>query len=287
MSDRSFGVFILSGGRPDNVRTIETLRTRGYTGRWWIVNDDEDASSPEYVKRYGDRVLTFSKSRYRAETDEMDNFGSGKVVVYARNACWDLAASLGLTHFLVLDDDYLNFEIRLDHRGVFGYWRMGDLDAAIEAFCDWLDETPALSIAMAQGGDWIGGKDNSKLRSCISLRKVMNSFFCRTDRPFKFPGRINEDVNAYVTLGSQGAFFYTHMAASLVQVQTQAQKGGLTGAYLEAGTYCKSFYSVMGSPSCVHVYAMGETHHRLHHRVSWGHAVPMVIRERHRKQAEE
>ena len=25
----------------------------------------------------------------------------------------------------------------------------------------------------------------------------MNSFFCRTDRPFKFLGSINEDVNAY------------------------------------------------------------------------------------------
>ena len=38
------------------------------------------------------------------------------------------------------------------------------------------------------------------------MRKAMNSFICSVDRPFQFVGRINEDVNTYVLLGSRGVF---------------------------------------------------------------------------------
>ena len=34
-------------------------------------------------------------------------------------------------------------------------------------------------------------------------------FFCKTDRPFKFVGRMNDDVNTYVSLGDKGNLFFT------------------------------------------------------------------------------
>lgn len=257
------------------------MERAGYSGKWWIVCDDEDATLDEYHRKYPGRVVVFNKAAAREITDEMDNFGPGKVVVYARNACWGIAEQLGLTHFLVLDDDYTSFRVRF-RDGEFGNW-MPPLDDACDAMLDYLDAAPWASIAMSQGGDYFGGRANTKFPSRIAWRKAMNSFFCRTDRPFRFMGRINEDANAYTVLGLRGELFFTFIPLQLTQTQTQASSGGLTEAYLDIGTYVKSFYTVMLAPSCAKVAAMGLGNYRLHHLIKWRNAMPHIIREKHRK----
>lgn len=280
---RKFGVLIVSGGRAGRVKTLSALDRAGYRGRWWIVCDDEDATLPQYQTEHPGRIVVFNKEKYRQQTDEMDNFGPGKVVVYARNACWDIAESLGLTHFLVLDDDYTSFRFRFGSDGAFGSWNISDFDGLCSLVLDYLDDAGFTSLAFAQGGDFIGGGKSSKLPNRISWRKVMNSFFCRTDKPFRFMGRINEDTNAYTSLGNRGELFFTLLPVCLTQTQTQSNPGGLTEAYLESGTYVKSFYTVMLAPSCCKVSSMGDGHYRLHHNIKWRNAVPHIIREKHRK----
>ena len=147
-------------------------------------------------------------------------------------------------------------------------------------------DSGAKTIAMSQGGDFIGG-DGSEVaklhRQGSFSRKVMNSFFCSTDRPFKFMGRINEDVNLYTENGLRGSLFITTPRIRLEQIQTQANSGGLTDIYLDLGTYIKSFYSVMYAPSCVKITEMGVTNRRLHHMVKWKNVCPMVISEEYKK----
>ena len=48
-----FCIFILTHGRPDNVITYDTLKKTNYSGRLYLVIDDEDKSAPEYFKKYG------------------------------------------------------------------------------------------------------------------------------------------------------------------------------------------------------------------------------------------
>ena len=142
------------------------------------------------------------------------------------------------------------------------------------------------TIAMSQGGDFIGGEGSgvaTKYKKGEFSRKAMNSFFCSTDRPFKFMGRINEDVNAYVSLGSTGSLFLTYPRIRLEQKQTQANSGGLTDIYLDLGTYIKSFYSVMYAPSCVKITEIGVSNRRLHHKIKWKNAVPMIMSESFKK----
>jgi len=109
-------------------------------------------------------------------------------------------------------------------------------------------------------------------------RKAMNSFFCRTDRPFEFSGRINEDVNAYVGLARTGALFATVGQAHLNQLVTQGSEGGMSDIYRDGGTFVKSFYTVLANPSCVRVGLMGSVHPRLHHSIDWKCAVPQIVR---------
>ncbi len=37
-----FAVFILTHGRPDTIRTLDTLKRGNYTGKWYLVIDNED-----------------------------------------------------------------------------------------------------------------------------------------------------------------------------------------------------------------------------------------------------
>jgi hypothetical protein len=277
-----FAIFILSHGRADNVMTLETLKKCNYTGKTYIICDDEDEEIDKYKKLKGAEVIIFNKKEEMEKTDTIDNFKKHGAVVYARNVCHDIAKKLNLEYFLVLDDDYTEFRFRKDVDGVLRSIYCRHFDDLVEAMINFLDKTGAVTVALAQTGDFIGGMGSKVWKDQLS-RKAMNSFFCKTDRPFKFLGSINEDVNAYVTLGMQGKLFFTVAEATLNQCDTQQNKGGLTDIYLDLGTYIKSFYSVICAPSCVKVKAMGVNHKRLHHKVNWNCCVPKIINEKYKK----
>jgi hypothetical protein len=140
--------------------------------------------------------------------------------------------------------------------------------------------TPCLAIAMSQGGDFIGGSQKGNW-PCLR-RKCMNTIICAIDRPFEFFGRINEDVNTYVTLGRRGHLFFTVLPVKILQLITQSNAGGMAELYLDSGTYLKTFYSVMYSPSCVKVGTMGDPRGgqvRIHHKINWHHCAPKILRE--------
>ena len=280
-----FAAFILTHGRPDRVHTYTTLRKAGYTGKVFIVIDDEDKTADEYRRRFGACVLTFSKAEIAKTFDEGDNFNDRRAIIYARNACFELAKSVGVKHFIQLDDDYTSFAIRHNSRSEYGWARLKHtMDDAFDALLEFYLSIDCASVAMSQGGDHIGG-DNSQHTPSLR-RKCMNSFFCSTDKPLKFFGRVNEDVNTYTTLGRRGELFFTVIQAQLVQKQTQANAGGMSEMYAASGTYVKSFYSVMYAPSCVKIGTMGDPlspHYRIHHKINWHATAPKILREEHRK----
>jgi hypothetical protein len=278
----SFAAFILTNGRPDSVATYETLRSCGYTGKIFLLVDDIDPTAPRYVERYGDEVVFFDKKAVAKTFDNGDNFKDMRAIVYARNASFDIAEDLGIRHFVQLDDDYTSFQYRFDENLVYQPKALKNLDAVFAALVSFLRVSGASSIALAQGGDFIGGEDGSNGGNIRLLRKCMNSFFCSTDRRFHFIGRVNEDVNTYVRLGSVGRLFFTTNQANLNQRQTQGTPGGMTELYLDSGTYVKSFYSVMYQPSSVRVGTMSG---RLHHQVTWNQTVPKILHSSLRKVA--
>ena len=279
MSD--FAVLILTHGRAENVMTVKTLRQCGYSGEIYIVIDDEDDQEDKYKEIYGDKVIQFNKKEAAKRTDVMTPSRKRNAVVFARNKCWKIAESLGLKHFCVLDDDYKLFGIRYDENGKLKEKRIKRFDDIAKMFCDFLDETGAITVCMAQGGDYIGGV-NGFFRKGLT-RKAMNVWFMRTDRPFEYMGLTNEDTNMYVSLGGIGKLMFTVTNVDVQQVQTQNNPGGLTDIYKQDGTYVKSFYSVMCRPDCVKVAEMGSSHMRMHHNVEWKYCVPKIINEKWKK----
>ena len=283
MNKKEYVVFILSYGRADKVYTYKTLIKQGYTGEIYLICSDDDKNLNEYKKQF-QNVYVFSKDDYINTFDIADNFDDKRVVVYARNAVFDIAKELGYKYFIVLDDDYKTFRYTVDNN--YNYLTKQrlckDLDFQFNALLKYYKSIKAKTLCIAQDGDFIGGAGCSVFQKKLS-RKAMNFFVCSTERRFQFIGRINEDVNTYVHFGSKGDLFLTICELRLNQLQTQQNTGGLTEFYLDGGTYVKSFYTLIFNPSSVKVSLVGTIHPRLHHRINWNNTVPRIIQETYKK----
>lgn len=280
----TFAVFILTHGRPNKVVTLRSLQQCGYSGKLYFIIDNQDKTAADYIANFGaENVIIFDKEQAAQECDLGNNFDERRTILMARNACFGIAESLGLTHFLQLDDDYGYFTYKFPEET--GRRIPKDIDSLFAGFLRYYEESGALSLACSQMGDFIGGIDNGRKMYRFSKRKCMNTFFCSTKRPFKFIGAMNDDVNTYLSLGSRGDLFLTIPPFGINQKMTQQQKGGLTEMYLKFGTYCKSFTTVMMVPSCCKVSMMRTARGRLHHCVDWKTAVPCIIRQEHKKAA--
>ncbi len=280
----SFAVFILTHGRPHDVVTYDAMRQAGYTGDIFIIIDNEDKQADGYRKVFGDKyVKQFDKAAIGQTFDICDTRTDRRATVFARNASFEIAKQLGLDYYIQMDDDYKAFLYRfIQDPTHLGSTPIRSLDAIFQAMIKFMEASNAVSVAMSQGGDFLGGTESQAARKPL-LRKCMNSWLFRTDRPAQFVGRMNDDVNTYIMGGMRGDLFFTCSQVMLTALPTQKVKGGMTEIYLDSGTYMKSMYTVMMAPSCVKVRSMGKTNRRLHHSVKWDNAVPKILSDKHRK----
>jgi hypothetical protein len=283
--NHDFTVFILTHGRPDNIKTLTSLKRCGYTGPIYFVVDDEDKTLDKYKSNFGDKVKIFNKKEYADMIDEGNNFDHRQSITCARNACFDIAKELKITYFLELDDDYSAFDFRIIEDSNKGIIRpIKNVDILFNNILKYFKSSPFTSIAMAQGGDFIGGTKQENFNRLTYRRKCMNTFFCSTERPFQFIGIFNEDVNTYTVLGSRGAIFLTIPWASITQAPTQSQKSGISDLYIKYGTYVKAFTTVIMIPSAVKVGILQSTFSRLHHMISWPNTVPKIVSQKYKKE---
>lgn len=271
---------ILSHDRAGDIPTIGSLERYGYTGDWYIVIDDPDDIDP-YTEEYGeDKVIYFDKDDVAPKMDRGDNFNRRNSILYARYQSFQIARDLGYDYFIQLDDDYSNIQYRFDETFSYNPEVMRDFDDFLDSAVDFIEDSEIDTLALAQGGDFIGGSE-SQLAECVkSKRKVMNSFICKADNQFDFRGSINEDVNTYTRAQQLGKVFLTTNAASIEQESTQQAEGGLTDLYRSQGTYIKSFYTLLYSPSSVSLGLLHDrTEPRIHHKVNWRTSVPKIVPE--------
>lgn len=279
-----FAVMILCHGRAENTPTYGTLRKYGYTGRILIICDDEDTDLQNYIDIFGEEdVKIFSKDKVAEYMDPMDNTNDRRCAVYARNACFDIAEEMGLKYFAEYDDDYTSHPYRWEEDGVLYRSTLANLDKVFEYYLEFLETNSNIySVAFGQPGDFIGGV-GSRLHREKYRRKCMNSWICKTERRFTFNGRMNDDHLTYSLEGSRGKVFLTFDFIMIDQPETQQVQGGMTDMYLGAGTYQKTWYSIMCCPSFVKAGMMGDQYYRVHHQVNHDAAYPMIISGTYKK----
>ena len=274
-----FAVFIITHKRPNNQMTLKTLQKGGYTGKIYFIVDDEDPTIPEYIKLYGaENVKIFHKTN---NFDLGDNLLDHKgVPVYARNECFEIAKELGLNYFVQLDDDYHRIDLRYADGGKLRAKNISDFDRLFECMVDFLQIDPIHCVAFAVDGDFIGGV-KGKYKDGL-YRNARISFFCRTDRPFEFLGRINEDVTTPAYNNMLGRLFFTVMHVRVMLYDHEKNKGGSTEQYKDVNLYWNYFYPVLFMPSAISI-GCGKKGFIKH--VKWDALTPKIIDERWRKNA--
>ena len=279
-------VFIVTNGRPVRQVTYKTLRKQNYTGKIFFIVDDQDKTASKYKEIYGDSVIIFDKAAVASDVDLGDNRKDLRTVLIARNACHNIALSLGFRYYIVMDDDYDHFGWIFNHRHEFIQRRpkIKSLDKTFQIMFDFYKQTSLSSLAMFQGGDFIGGYSTTYAKKIFCHRKCMQTFFCSTDRKVNWVSRLNDDVSTYITTQQRGDTQMMSINHTYVhQGTTQRHAGGMTEEYLDSGTYVKSFYSVMFAPNAVTIRMMGDKHKRLHHNTKWSAVAPLFVSEKHKK----
>jgi len=269
-TERRAGVLILSYRRAGKIRTLKALQQIKWTGPVYIVVSSDDEQLPQYRELYPNLYVF---DRQAVQCDYYDNLPPTGPLA-ARNKAWDIAQDLGWTHFVVLDDDYTRFYVyslwpgNPNHHGVIRWVPEGWGDRLFHRMWDFLDNTPkVLCITFSQTGDM-----NPQTR-----RKIMQTFFLRTDRRFEFVARLNDDVTTYYDLGLRGEVVIQIPAIMISQGCTQSQPGGLTEEYLRYGTYAKSMYTVLRWPAHCKVEYLPQVGRVHHHIVRYPY--PCIIRE--------
>lgn len=280
----NFAVFILSHKRSSNVITYKTLKSHWYTWPIYIIVDNTDPQIEEYKKNF-DNVYVFDKEKQYDQCDTIDNMHKMWSILYARNYSFELAKELWIDYFIELDDDYTSFRFSYNKKWEWIKHKPNkSLDKTFEYMIDFLNSRDdILTVAMAQGGDFIWWEDNWYLKSLPNKRKAMNSFLCKTSRKFQFHGTMNEDVNTYVWLWSIWKLFFSIPHISLNQKLTQTNAWGITDLYKDNWTYVKSFYTIIINPSSVKIAMMWNKNKRMHHKIDRNSTIPKIINEKYKK----
>lgn len=274
-----FCIFILTFGRPFKQITLKTLKKLGVTAPIFLICSDDDKKLNEYRQEFGDMVKVFNKKQAIKECniDLLINDAPRKTIIYARCYTFKIAEQLGYKYFIQLDDDYSGFYVVNFRTNSWYLKNKIDLQSIFQKAIDYYAKNKILlGFSFSQGGDFIGGISKEKQRI---KRKAMNSFFCDIERPLKFKGAINEDVNFYIDDGAKFGITMQIHNIKLRQEQTQKNKSGMTEVYLNSGTYIKSFYSVLIAPSAVKIGVMGNKNKRIHHKINYNRICPKILRE--------
>lgn len=284
-SNYKYCIFIITYKRANNIKTLQTLHTANITQKWYLIVADDDEQLTDYIDKYKDKVIVFSRDEAANLTDIGDNLPDRVGSIYPRNMLNDIAKKLGYDYMIVLDDDYTRFSYRRCFGNILRTFRVKQLGAIFDACIKYLAENPIIKyFSFAQEGDFIGGADS--FEDIGFKRKAMNVYFMRIEddeKKVQFKGRMNEDANTLLYLGQRGSLIFTINDVSTKQCLTQRIAGGLTEMYKKNGTYQKSFYSVMMAPSCTKICSMGNVNDRIHHKITWNKVCPMVIREEYKK----
>ena len=121
---------------------------------------------------------------------------------------------------------------------------------------------------------------NAKKHDAAQVSKLAGSI-----REFGFNNPVLIDKNNGIIAGHGRVMAAQQLGLTDVPCIRLGHSGGMSDAYLDSGTFVKSFYTVMYAPSCSIVSPMGAVNPRLHHKITWRHAVPKILQENLKKNA--
>lgn len=243
-----FAVFILSHKRAGNVVTLQTLKKARYTGKVFIVVDNEDTMLSEYKRIYDKQVIVFCKEEWKNKTDTMTNEKDFSSPVFARNFISWYATEKGYKHYLMLDDDIKTFNIRYPKEGKLKSKPLKNANVYFDYLIKLLDTNKnIMCVGTGNGGSYIGGI-SGKYSKGLHIGDFSQVALFK-DR-YEFKGAFNEDANISLIEGQKGNVTIVDLNISHSSPKRKSNSGGLKEDYDSSNDYYINMFSVICSPSC-------------------------------------
>jgi hypothetical protein len=239
-----FAVFICTHGRPNAQHTLNYLLSNGYTGKWYLVLDDQDDTINQYIDKFGpDNILIFDKNHYVNSCDTGTNSPQFKCILYAKLAVEDIAKDMGLSAFVIADDDLKRFRFRYDCDGSLKSINVTNMDKVIEAYTDFMLEANIASTGFGFAQNYFVGTD-CFTNDCVQKSRIPYNFVFRNAK-FDVPWILcfGEDIGTAIQQSKIGQFW---MSCVFVQQEIEPlgkMKGGMYDVYhnihgIELREYC-------------------------------------------------
>ena len=274
-----FAVMICSHGRAEKVSSFDVLRNHGYTGEIIIVIDDEDGQIDLYKEKF-DYVEVFCKEEYYQRSDGVIN-GKQKAILYARNACYDIAKMKGYSYFIEMDDDFTDIRARGVVDGTLKSAKIKNLDDCFENMIELFEHKNVMALSLGVQGDYIGGAESRGAREKVMRACVGGFFLLKTDRRINFLSSMNEDISTSLVYGQKGNLFLRLCNMMALSELIGQNESGMQEAYESISPFARAFIGTVVRPDCMSV----RDREKPQIQVSWGNAVPMIINERWKKYA--
>lgn len=278
-----FAIFICTYGRPNNQSTFNYLRKQGYTGRIYLVLDDTDSTIQQYVDNYSeDMILVFDKQHYIDTNDTGSIPPNFKTILYAKNAVEDVAIDLGLTAFVIADDDIKSFRLRTPINDThLGSYRVDNMDEIISSYCEFMLDNNFTALGFCNAVQYaagIGVFDNDNIQK---YRVPYNFVFRNAKYKLEWVSSFGEDIITAMEYGKVG---YKMIDLPNVQFETippgKSLPGGMSGTYNSVSGFSLVFYYLMYNPSAMKI---GIRKGEWNERIQKNNIFPKIISSNYRK----
>lgn len=286
MSMNYFAVFILSHKRADRVETFSTLRNSGYTGRIFIVLDDEDPQRLDYEIRFKDeektKVIVFHKRLYMRLTDTVTNDKQASSPVYARNFIEHYAERIGCLAYIVMDDDVTNLRYRYVENNVAKSQTLrSNLDKVFVAYIDYLIDAKIATLSFATVMMYAGGVHSEEDKVRLASHRytcqihIRNLFY-----PVEWVSLVNNDSISANNTAKIGYLWWSLPFIVYDSPKMNTLPGGMKEVYDGVSEFKRAFMSTVVSPSVCRV---GCSKNRLAIKRNLKAAYPVIISGRWKK----
>ena len=272
-------IFIPSYHRADNIKTAKYLIKKGYEPKnIHVFIDDEADDAEDYeieTTKLECNLHIFSMEEARERYDFVHRPSKmRRAAGMSRNMFYDIAKSLDIDFYLVIDDDTRQYEIK-----PYGIYTRGavleDFTMVFEGVKEFMKKRKIGVFGLSQTGDMFTVPDKKILRN-----KVMNTTFINTDYIYRGEKAIQDnDTSQFVHIMNEG-FFTGSLGTGLAlnPESSASQKGGLTDLYKENKLLNKSLIIPIQFPSLCYAEKQIKNGGRLHHHIKNKNLSPRIIK---------
>lgn len=282
----AFAVFILSHSRADRVETLDTLKQSGYSGKTFIVVDDEDTQLSDYKARFSNQdnveLLVFNKQSMIDKADTIYPEKKRSSALYARNFI-EKYAPIRYEAFAMLDDDITSFRFRwVENDSVKSQVVATTLTEVFEQYCKYMLTVNIATTSFPFSMFYVSG--TSGLEKKITESRHTYQIHLRNSRfPVDWTAVINQDTITQLQTMQIGYIWWSIPFLVFDAEPMNSKAGGLKSVYDSIKDFDMAFLAVISNPSCCKVAYSGGTRSTMQIKENKHTSYPMIVSSRYKK----